>query len=219
MHSTPLLKTSRTSNNASILRTNQLSIYSYTMMRYSLSILALAAVLAAAAPDTSCAQDNLRADPGYLDLTTVEQWFDAEPWLEVNIKGALLNLIVGAAEAEDDPDLTNILSKLKAIEVRGYPLTSQNFDDIDRHTRQLAGRLESQGWETVVRLREDDERVNVFLKSNGNSIAGLVVMVLDPSDDDGAVFVNIVGDIDPKEVGRIGQRFDIDPLSNLGGSR
>lgn len=199
--------------------TNPLLLNQYTMMRNSLSLLALTAVLAASAPETSYAQDNLRADPGYLDLTTVEQWFDAEPWLEVNIKGALLNLIVGAAEAEEDPELTNILSKLKAIEVRGYPLTSQNFDDIDRQTRQLAGRLESQGWETVVRLREDDERVNVFLKSNGNSIAGLVVMVLDPSDDDGAVFVNIVGDIDPKEVGRIGQRFDIDPLSNLDGSR
>ena len=189
------------------------------MMRYLLSMLGVTAILAAAAPGAAFAQNNLRADPGYLDLATVEQWFDAEPWLEVNIKGALLNLIVGAAEAEDDPELTSILSKLKAIEVRGYPLTSQNFDDIDRHTRQLAGRLESQGWETVVRLREDDERINVFLKSNGNSIAGLVVMVLDPSDDDGAVFVNIVGDIDPKEVGRIGQRFDIDPLSNLGGSR
>lgn len=199
--------------------TNPLFLILYTMMRYSLSLLALAAILAAATPGTAFAQNNLRADPGYLDLTTVEQWFDAEPWLEVNIKGALLNLIVGAAEAEDDPELTSILSKLKAIEVRGYPLTSQNFDDIDRHARQLAGRLESQGWETVVRLREDDERINVFLKSNGNSIAGLVVMVLDPSDDDGAVFVNIVGDIDPKEVGRIGQRFDIDPLSNLGGSR
>lgn len=199
--------------------TNPLLLNQYTMMRNSLSLLALTAVLAASAPDTSYAQDNLRADPGYLDLTTVEQWFDAEPWLEVNIKGALLNLIVGAAEAEEDPELTNILSKLKAIEVRGYPLTSQNFDDIDRQTRQLAGRLESQGWETVVRLRDDDERVNVFLKSNGNSIAGLVVMVLDPSDDDGAMFVNIVGDIDPREVGRIGQRFDIDPLSNLDGSR
>jgi hypothetical protein len=199
--------------------TNPLLLNQYTMMRYLLSLLALTAILAAAAPGTAFAQNNLRADPGYLDLATVEQWFDAEPWLEVNIKGALLNLIVGAAEAEDDPELTSILSKLKAIEVRGYPLTSQNFDDIDRHTRQLAGRLESQGWETVVRLREDDERTNVFLKSNGNSIAGLVVMVLDPSDDDGAVFVNIVGDIDPKEVGRIGQRFDIDPLSNLGGSR
>ena len=199
--------------------TNPLLLNRYTMMRYLLSMLGVTAILAAAAPGTAFAQNNLRADPGYLDLATVEQWFDAEPWLEVNIKGALLNLIVGAAEAEDDPELTSILSKLKAIEVRGYPLTSQNFDDIDRHTRQLAGRLESQGWETVVRLREDDERINVFLKSNGNSIAGLVVMVLDPSDDDGAVFVNIVGDIDPKEVGRIGQRFDIDPLSNLGGSR
>ena len=189
------------------------------MSRSTLSLLVLTIFFATAATDSARAQDNLRADPGYLDLSTLEQWFDSEPWLEVNIKGALLNLIVGAAEAEDDPELTSILSKLKAIEVRGYPLTSQTFADIDQRTGQLARQLETQGWETVIRLREDDERVHVFLKANGNSIAGLVVMVLDPSDEDGAVFVNIVGDIDPKEVGRIGQRFDIDPLSNLGGSR
>ncbi len=170
-------------------------------------------------PNFAYAQDDLRSDPGYLDLALVEQWFDSEPWLEVNIKGALLNLITEASKAEEDPELTSVLSKLRAIEVRGYRLTTSMFGEIDRRTGELARQLESQGWETVVRLREDEERVNVYVKANGNAIAGLVVMVLDPSDDDGAVFVNIVGDIDPEDVGRIGRRLNIDPLSGIGRSR
>ncbi len=188
------------------------------MKRYLFCLIAAALLLAAARPQAARAQVDLREDPGYLDLTSIEDWFDTEPWLEVNIKGALLSLITEASKAEEDPELTSILSKLKAIEVRGYPLKPAMFEDIDRRTSQLAKRLEGQGWETVVRVRENEERVNVYLKSDGKTIAGLVVMVLDPSDDDGAIFVNIVGDIDPQQIGRIGQKFNIDPLSDIRGS-
>ncbi len=188
------------------------------MKRNLFCLFAAAVIFSAGHFQTAIAQDDLRRDPGYLDLTDVEEWFDTEPWLEVNIKGALLSLITEASKAEDDPELTSILGKLKAIEVRGYPLTSAMFEDIDRRTSLLAKRLEGQGWDTIVRVREDDERVNVYLKSDGKTIAGLVVMVLDPSDDDGAIFVNIVGDIDPQQIGRIGRKFNIDPLSDIRGS-
>lgn len=189
------------------------------MKRYLLCLFAALVLIAAARPDAANAQVDVRNDPGYLDLSSVEEWFDTEPWLEVNIKGALLNLITEASKAENDPELTSILSKLKAIEVRGYPLSRSMFEDIDRRTGQMAKRLESLGWETIVRVREDQERVNVYLKSDGETIAGLAVMVLDPSEDNGAIFVNIVGDIDPQQIGRIGRKFNIDPLSDIRGSR
>lgn len=188
------------------------------MKHYLYCLFAVALFLAAAHSQTATAQADLRKDPGYLDLASVEEWFDTEPWLEINIKGALLSLITEASKAEEDPELTSILSKLKAIEVRGYPLKAAMLDDVDRRTRQLAKRLETQGWETVVRVRENEERAYIYLKSDGKTIAGLVVMVLDPSDDDGAIFVNIVGDIDPQQIGRIGQKFNINPLTDLRGS-
>ncbi len=189
------------------------------MIRYTLCLLLLTAFVGTAGVAPALAQNNLRSDRGYLDLNAVDQWFDAEPYLEVNIKGALLNLITEASRSEEDPELTGLLSNLRAIEVRGYRMEGQMFEDIDRRTGDLARELESQGWETVVRIREDSERVNVYLMPNGNTIAGLVVMVLDPSDDDGAMFVNIVGDIDPAQIGRLGQKFNIDPLSSIPGSR
>ena len=179
------------------------------------SILLAGLLTTAAAP--AGAQD-LRNDPGYLDLESIEGWFSEEPWLEVNIRGALLKLITEASKNED-PELTSLLGKLKAIEVRGYPLSPSQFKDISRRTSTLSKQLESRGWETVVRVRErtgEDEQVNIYLKTNKNVIAGLVVMVLQPDDEEGAVFVNIVGDIDPAEIGRIGRKFNIDPLEDLG---
>lgn len=159
---------------------------------------------------TSYAQD-LNDDPGYLDLQDVEEWFDGEPWLEVNIKGALLKLVAEASRYED-PELTDLLYKLKAIQVRGYPLSYSSYDDIENRTADLARRLENQGWDTVARVRDRDERVDIYVKVHNNVIAGMIVMVLEPGSDDGSVFVNIVGEIQPEQIGRIGSRFNIGPL-------
>lgn len=159
------------------------------------------------------AQDRLERDPGYLDLRTVSGWFDAEPWLEVNIRGALLKMVAEASRYED-PELTRLLLKLKAIEVRGYPLSHRQFDSIEKRTTDLARRLQAQGWDTVARVRERDQRVDVYLRMHEGNIAGMAVMVLEPGSDDGAVFVNIVGEIDPEQIGRIGSKFNIGPLQD-----
>jgi hypothetical protein len=177
-----------------------------------LSLLLLGLLLAGLAGPAR-AQDRLDRDPGYLDLGTVEEWFDAEPWLEVNIKGALLKLVAEASRYED-PELTRLLLKLKAIEVRGYPLSWSQYDAVERRTSELARTLEDQGWDTVARVRERNERTDVYLKVVDGAIAGMAVMVLEPGSDDGAVFVNIVGEIDPEEIGRLGSKFNIGPLQD-----
>lgn len=165
----------------------------------------------AAAP--AAAQDRLDRDPGYFDLSAVGSWFQDEPWLEVNIRGALLKLVAEASRYED-PELTDLLLKLKAIEVRGYELSRAQYDDIERRTSELARRLQDRGWDTLARVRERNERVDVYLKVHDGNIAGMAVMVLEPGSDDGAVFVNIVGEIDPEQIGRIGAKFNIGPLQD-----
>lgn len=181
-------------------------------MKYRIPIVLILGLLTAR---LAVAQDSdLRTEPGYLDLSSVDDWFDDEPWLEVNINGALLSLVSEASRGED-PELGEVLNKLKAIEVRGYQLAPDQFEDIGRRTGQLARQLEDMGWQTVVRVRDNEERVNVYLKQNGNAIAGLVVMVVSPDDDNGAIFVNLVGDINPKDIGRIGRKFDINPLEDI----
>ena len=56
--------------------------------------------------------------------------------------------------------------------------------------------------------------MNIYmLPGKGDNIDGLVVMVV--SDDDEAVFVNVVGTIDPAQIGRIGHSFRIDALDDI----
>lgn len=153
------------------------------------------------------AQDRLAADPGYLDLRPFDEWFDEAPTLEVNVRGALLDLVAEASRFED-PDLADLLRRLKAVQVRGYALSRDRFDDVAARATDFGHRLETQGWEAVVRSREYHEQVTMYVRLDGDAIAGMVVMVVDPGYDD-TVFLNIVGDIDPEQVGRLGRKFDL----------
>lgn len=158
------------------------------------------------------AQDALENDPGYVSARTVESWFDAPPQVEINVKGVLLEMVAEASR-ESNPELTDLLSKLKAIQVRVFDADVRQRDTFERQTSALIDNLTSQGWETFVRVREDDENVNIQLKTQDNTIAGMVVLVTESEGE--SVFINIVGDISPKEIGRLGRALDIDPLKDL----
>ena len=137
-------------------------------------------------------------------------WFSAEPNVEVNVKGALLNMIAEASRYED-PDLSKMLHRLKAIQVRAYELDDADFGGASIRLKDFGKSLVRDGWETIVRARQDGEHVEMYLRTNGDRISGMIVLALDQSDRE-AVLVNIVGEIDPSEIGRIGRKFNFGVL-------
>lgn len=162
----------------------------------------------AAAPRPATSQDaGVR---GFVDMNQVESWFDEEPKIEVNIRGALLNLVAEASRFED-PELAELLLGLQGIQVRGFDIRGADDDDVRQRASELGRTLEQQGWETVVRVRDDDEQVHMYLMATGDIIDGIVVLAVDDWDAE-AVFVNIVGHIEPRQVGRIGRKFNIGAL-------
>lgn len=146
-------------------------------------------------------------EPGYVDFGGLERYFDVEPTIEINIKGLLLRLVAEASRYED-PDLADMLRNVKGIFVRAFDLRRVDYDDVERQKRIITRRLEADGWETVVRVRDRDETTHMFVRIIDDGIAGMVVMTIVPRDDE-TVFLNIVGDIDPEQIGRIGRKFNI----------
>ena len=161
------------------------------------------------APITAWGQSELSKEPGYVDLDAMEDWFGEEPFLFVNVKGVLLNLVAEASSRED-PDLAELLRKLKAVQVRGYKNDGIDLKAVRGRATALTRDLEKKGWEPAVRVRDEGEQVELLMRSNGQSIAGLMIVVA--SKEDEIVFVNIVGDIDPSQIARLGRKFDIDEL-------
>jgi hypothetical protein len=65
----------------------------------------------------------------------------------------------------------------------------------------------------VVRVREGEERVDILLKLKNDSIVGLVIFVVSPEGE--AVFVNIVGELDPALLGRLAAQFNVPAVPQL----
>lgn len=164
-------------------------------------------------PPAQAQEEDLSSNPGYIDLSQIESWFNAKANIEVNLRGSLLNFIASAS-SESEPEFAGLVNKLKAIQVRGFPLTNANANEVARRFEEFSNELESSGWQRVVYIREDQENVSIYMKPQGESIAGLTVMATDPSDDR-SIFINIVGSINPEEIGKIGRGLDIEPMKNI----
>jgi hypothetical protein len=154
--------------------------------------------------------------PGYVDLSGLGLPAGTEATVEVNLRGALLRLI-GAASRSEEPGFAEVVDKLQLIRVQAFPLKDLEATTVQERIAALGSRVEQQGWEKVVRVKEQNEQAHVYLKLSGERIAGLLVMAVDKSGRGGdeVVFVNIVGDIDPEQIGRLGQKLNISPLDSI----
>ena len=58
---------------------------------------------------------------------------------------------------------------------------------------------------------EENQKVRIFSKSTDQVIDGVVVMVVAPEKDGGeAVFINIVGEIDPTNIAKVTNKINIE---------
>lgn len=170
-------------------------------------MLALAAVLVS--PAAAASKDDYKKMPGYVDFSQLALQ-DIEASVEVFLKGPLLKMAREAVKNEE-PELAGALDGVQLICVNVFPLDDLDVKSLEANTKKLASGLEKKGWEMAVRVRERDEDVYIYLlPGNEDTIEGLVVMVI--GDDDQAVFVNIVGTINPEQIGRIGQSIHVNGL-------
>ena len=163
--------------------------------------------------DPLYAQSVIRESTGFVDFESVERLFDATPTLAVTIEGRMLELVAEATR-EEDFELAELLLKLEAIQIRGFPVTPSSFSWMARRADTFSDDLQEAGWSVVVHLRDDARYIDMYVEEGNDGIRGLMLMVLDQLESE-AVFVNIVGDIDPGELGRIGSKFNIGPMEDL----
>ncbi len=187
-----------------------------TLFRLAFPLLVWAAV---GLVPTATAQDttqNVRAQPGYVDLGSVESWFDTDATVEVTLKGALLDLVASASE-RSDPEFSQLVQSLSAIQVRGFSSKNMSTQVLEDRTRQLTSMLEEQGWERALYVQDDGETAHIYVRRDGEDIAGLTILSTNP--DSESVFVNIVGSIRPEQIQKLGRKLEIKTLENVDAPR
>ena len=147
---------------------------------------------------------------GQIDFADLSAYY-GEPSVEVNLTASLMKMIGSFAKSEE-PEVGEILAKLESIKVRVYDLNG-DLDKAVGTLEQVASELKADNWDTLVTVNnnEDNQKVRVLSKSTNEVIDGVVVMVVSPEDDAGeAVFINIVGEINPDEIAKVTETLDID---------
>jgi hypothetical protein len=115
---------------------------------------------------------------------------------------------------KEDPELYEMLIGLKLVRVEVYERSRALEEKWLKESSKAVKELDDRQWERIVRVRERDEQVYVYVKPSENYdwIQGVVVLGME---DDEAVFVNIVGDIKPEDISRIGNHWNIDELDSI----
>jgi hypothetical protein len=139
--------------------------------------------------------------------------------VDVSLDGALLQL-ASRFLSEKDPDeahVKRLVSGLKGIYVKSF-----EFEDRDQYkesdVEELRAQLRGPSWSRIVstRSKRDKENAEVFIKTEGGQIAGLVVIATEPKE---LTIVNIIGSIRPEDIRDLGghmgiPKIDIGPVKN-----
>lgn len=170
-------------------------------MKFKFLLIGLISMLALPA---MAQEDALKDFPGYVDFGELNSMF-GEPSVQIAVGGALLGFI-SALSANEDPQAAELLKRLHGVRVSVFENPAMNEDTV-AYVKTISSKLTEQGWESVVTVNSDDEQVRIFMKFNGENVEGITVMALE---EDEAVFVNVIGDLKPDELGKVMERFDID---------
>lgn len=188
----------------------------------ALALLVLATLLGALAPPAAAqererrlpprAGSELAGEPGFVDFADLGIGSPGELSLGVSLSGPILRLVAEATRGEE-PGFAELIDKLQGIFAKVYEVPAGERSSIDRIARSTVRRLEGRGWHTVVELHDGGASSYLQVRTAGELIQGLAVVFVET---DGTVgFINVVGNITPEEVGRIGRTFDIDALQRF----
>jgi len=148
-------------------------------------------------------EDELKDLPGYVDFGDLSLTY-GEPKITINLGGTMLNF-VGMISSSESPETSEMISKLKGIRVQIFTL-DENTDAARDQFGKTRSQLKSTGWEPIVQVNEDDEQVLVYMKAIDGNMEGMTVMVVD---DEEAVFVNVIGQLNPAELAQVMDKFDV----------
>jgi len=171
-------------------------------MRARIVVLFTATLLLVAAG--GLAQTPVDRQPGYFPIEQLDLFTPDSLNVDIELQGPMLRLVASAMSGDDDPEdrqFAELMAKLDRIRVRVGSLDGHDMADVHKLVMGAADRLTGSGWQRILFARDEDELVSVLVRSDGERFQGLTVFAVDSPDE--IALINIVGDIDPSQLGRL----------------
>ena len=154
------------------------------------------------------ASSGIKAQPGYVKLE-LPSYGAAMPIISVKLgpggigpaRWVLEQVVENSGHNSDVAEqvLAEVMRDLNGVQLAVYKV-DDNREHFEEAISASAAKLKSQGWETLVRVRERDEHVVIMQAANDRTIDGLSLLV---SNDENAVFINLIGPFDPHAIATV----------------
>jgi hypothetical protein len=128
-----------------------------------------------------------------------------EAKVHVNITGNLFSLaakIIG----EEDPEVSELLAKLKAVNVRIYSKAALGLKEAAEARKFYESQLKREKWDVLVRVKDKNSKVSIHMLTKGDIVSGVVVLV---GNSEELVVVNLAGEIDITKLSKIEEITDV----------
>jgi Domain of unknown function (DUF4252) len=129
--------------------------------------------------------------------------------VDVMLDGALLQLAGRflSGHKPDEAKVKNMLGGLKGIYVRSFEF-SQEGEYTAEDVEAIRSQLRVPGWSKIVGVvsKKDKEHTEIFIKTEGSSIGGLVILAAEPKE---LTLVHINGSIDLEKLSELGGHFGV----------
>jgi hypothetical protein len=140
---------------------------------------------------------NLQAGEGFDKLFA--KYSGDEEVTTINLTESMIN-IFSKFLGDEDQEARELLKSIESVKLITSEGKSKGAMAID------AQKVLASGYDELLRVNEGKETVKVMVKENGNLINDVIIFV-DSIDE--FVFINVTGQIDPAQVGKVLKTLDI----------
>lgn len=136
---------------------------------------------------------------------------DDETFSQVTVSSKMFSLLMDMqVDNPEDQEVINAISKLKGLRILGKDHTR------DGRTlyKEALSLLPSKDYEELMSVRDEDKDMKFFIRS-GTAAGKIAELVMVMGGNDDFMVLSLFGEIDLKQIGKIGSKMDISGLDHL----
>lgn len=158
--------------------------------------------------NTQLLANDITKERGYVDFGELLESY-GEPKVQIDLNGVMLKFIAKLSQDKNKGTM-DFIDNLRAVRVVVYDIKDDNQEALET-VKRLSKKIKAEHWMQIVAINEKSDNTHIFTKMTGEVIDGLVVMSVSGDKQGGeAVFINIVGNISPENIGKVTDSLNID---------
>jgi hypothetical protein len=132
-----------------------------------------------------------------------------ESFTQVNVSAKMFNLFTNMeATTPEDKEVLEAISKLKGLRI----LMKENTSDAKALYKEAFSLIPMKEFEELMSVRDKDKDMKFYIRESGGKISELLMVMGGQQD---FMVMSLFGEIDLKQVSRIGKRMNVQGLENL----